>query len=236
MKNFEEGFLFSVAIDGPAGAGKSSVARAVASELGVCYFDTGALYRTVGFFLLQNGVDLKREDEIEKRLENCDLEVFCKDKEQKIFLNGKKIGEEIRTSEISSAASFVSKNFFVRKFLLKTQRDFAKKNSVIMDGRDIGTVVLKNANLKIFLTASLKVRVLRRYKEFVGKGIFTSIEEVLKEIENRDYNDKTRKFAPLKMAKDAILIDNSEISFEESVERVVSLVKKHILEEQVEFI
>ena len=105
-----------------------------------------------------------------------------------------------------------------------------------MDGRDIGTVVLKNANLKIFLTASLNVRVLRRYKEFVGKGIFTSIEEVLKEIENRDYNDKTRKFAPLKMAKDAILIDNSKISFEESVERVVSLVKKHILEEQVEFI
>ena len=226
--------MFSVAIDGPAGAGKSSVARAVSKELGIYYFDSGSLYRALGYFLLKNKVNLSNNFVLEQEIKNCNIEVVYIDFNQQIFVNGERVDGLIRSSEISLVASFVSKHFFVRNYLLEIQREFAKKNSVVMDGRDIGTVVLKEADLKIFLTATLEVRAKRRFNEFLERGMNFKFEEVLKEIESRDFNDRTREIAPLKMARDAVLIDNSDVSFEQSVGMVVSLIKKNVLEEQVE--
>ncbi len=224
--------MFSIAIDGPAGAGKSSIARAVSRELGIIYLDTGALYRALGYYFLENDISIEDSLEIEKVIRDCDIKILHDEKKgQKIFVNGKRVDEFIRNNEVSMAASIISKNFVVRQYLLKIQRDYAKKSSVIMDGRDIGTVVLPNANLKIFLTASLEVRAKRRFEQLLRNGHRIKFDKVLNDIKKRDLNDSERKISPLKVADDAIIIDTSNFSLKESVRKVISLVKKINLEE-----
>ncbi len=224
--------MVSIAIDGPAGAGKSSVAKKVSKKLKFLYLDTGALYRSLAYYFLKFDISIKDSLKIEEILNKCEMKfLYDKREGQQIFINEDRVDGFIRNNEISMAASNISKNFVVRKFLLKIQRNFAKKNSVVMDGRDIGTVVLPNANLKIFLTASLKVRATRRFEELIKNGSNVKFEEVLKDIEKRDFNDINRKIAPLKIADDAVVIDSSDLSLKESVEMVISLVEKIDLEE-----
>ena len=218
----------SVAIDGPVGAGKSSIARAAAQRLGFVYADTGALYRSVGLFCHRNGVDMTDPAQIAGCLGSIRLEIRLIDGVQHIFLNGEDVSEEIRLPEISMAASAVSAVPEVRAALLDTQRDIARINNVIMDGRDIGTVVLPNAQVKIFLTASPEIRAKRRYDELRAKGSDVSFDDVLSDLNRRDYNDSHRAAAPLKQADDAVLADTSELDFEQSVELVCSLIKEKL--------
>lgn len=218
----------SVAIDGPVGAGKSSIARAAAHRLGFVYADTGALYRSVGLFCHRNGVDMTDPAQIAGCLGSIRLEIRLIDGVQHIFLNGEDVSEEIRLPEISMAASAVSAVPEVRAALLDTQRDIARTNNVIMDGRDIGTVVLPNAQVKIFLTASPEIRAKRRYDELRAKGSDVSFDDVLSDLNRRDYNDSHRAAAPLKQADDAVLADTSELDFEQSVELVCSLIKEKL--------
>lgn len=196
------------------------------------YLDTGALYRALGYYFLKKNISIENSLEIENIVNNCDVKLLYDDiKGQKIFVNGKRVDEFIRNNEVSMAASIISKSFVVRRFLLKIQRNFAKKSSVIMDGRDIGTVVLPNADLKIFLTASLEVRAKRRFEQLLRNGYNMKFEEVLNDIKKRDLNDSKRKISPLKIADNAVVIDTSSLSLKESVEKVISLVKKINLEE-----
>ena len=218
--------MIRIAIDGPGGAGKSSVAKAVAKRLGIIYVDTGALYRTIGVYMLSRGVDPKNEEEVSPLLSDLSIELKFTDRGQIIMLNGNEVGDEIRTPEASMAASAVSALGTVRSFLLNTQRDMALKNSVIMDGRDIGTVILPNAEVKIFLTASPEARAKRRFAELTAKGIDTTYEKVYEEMAERDRNDSTRAIAPCVPANDAVTLDNSNINFEQTVDRVISIVKK----------
>lgn len=218
----------SVAIDGPVGAGKSSIARAAAHRLGFVYADTGALYRSVGLFCHRNGVDMTDPAQIAGCLGSIRLEIRLIDGVQHIFLNGEDVSEEIRLPEISMAASAVSAVPEVRAALLDTQRDIARTNNVIMDGRDIGTVVLPNAQVKIFLTASPEIRAKRRYDELRAKGSDVSFDNVLSDLNRRDYNDSHRAAAPLKQADDAVLADTSELDFEQSVELVCSFIKEKL--------
>ena len=222
------GKFVSVAIDGPVGAGKSSIARTAAQRLGFIYADTGALYRSVGLFCHRNGVDMTDPAAIAGTLGSIKLEIRLVDGVQHIFLNGEDVSEEIRLPEISMAASAVSAVPEVRASLLDTQRDIARNNNVIMDGRDIGTVVLPNAQVKIFLTASPEIRAKRRYDELRAKGSDVSFDEVLSDLNQRDYNDSHRAAAPLKQADDAVLADTSELDFEQSVELVCSLIKEKL--------
>ena len=222
------GKFVSVAIDGPVGAGKSSIARTAAQRLGFIYADTGALYRSVGLFCHRNGVDMTDPAAIAGTLGSIKLEIRLVDGVQHIFLNGEDVSEEIRLPEISMAASAVSAVPEVRAALLDTQRDIARKNNVIMDGRDIGTVVLPDAQVKIFLTASPEIRAKRRYDELRAKGSNVSFDEVLSDLNRRDYNDSHRAAAPLKQADDAVLADTSELDFEQSVELVCSLIKEKL--------
>lgn len=222
------GKFVSVAIDGPVGAGKSSIARTAAQRLGFIYADTGALYRSVGLFCHRNGVDMTDPAAIAGTLGSIKLEIRLVDGVQHIFLNGEDVSEEIRLPEISMAASAVSAVPEVRASLLDTQRDIARKNNVIMDGRDIGTVVLPDAQVKIFLTASPEIRAKRRYDELRAKGSDVSFDEVLSDLNRRDYNDSHRAAAPLKQADDAVLADTSELDFEQSVELVCSLIKEKL--------
>lgn len=222
------GKFVSVAIDGPVGAGKSSIARTAAQRLGFIYADTGALYRSVGLFCHRNGVDMTDPAAIAGTLGSIKLEIRLVDGVQHIFLNGEDVSEEIRLPEISMAASAVSAVPEVRAALLDTQRDIARKNNVIMDGRDIGTVVLPDAQVKIFLTASPEIRAKRRYDELRAKGSDVSFDEVLSDLNRRDYNDSHRAAAPLKQADDAVLADTSELDFEQSVELVCSLIKEKL--------
>ena len=222
------GKFVSVAIDGPVGAGKSSIARTAAQRLGFIYADTGALYRSVGLFCHRNGVDMTDPAAIAGTLGSIKLEIRLVDGVQHIFLNGEDVSEEIRLPEISMAASAVSAVPEARASLLDTQRDIARKNNVIMDGRDIGTVVLPDAQVKIFLTASPEIRAKRRYDELRAKGSNVSFDEVLSDLNRRDYNDSHRAAAPLKQADDAVLADTSELDFEQSVELVCSLIKEKL--------
>ena len=211
--------MISVAIDGPVGAGKSSVARESAKRLGFIYADTGALYRGVALYTVRKGLnenDAEYKDTVEPKLING---------EQRIFLCGEDVSEEIRKPEISMAASSVSSIPAVREFLLDLQRDIAKKNNVLMDGRDIGTVVLPSAQVKIFITASPEIRAKRRFKELIEKGVDTTLEQVLNDLNRRDYQDSHRAVSPLKMAEDAVLLDTSELDFEQSVRKVTELAK-----------
>lgn len=214
------------ALDGPGGAGKSTIAKAVAKSLGYVYVDTGALYRSIGLYCTRNGIDPGNASEVELVLGDISVELCYDNGEQKVVLNGEDVSKLIRTNEISMAASAVSAIPKVREFLLDLQRDIAAKNNIIMDGRDIGTVILPNAQVKIFMTASAEVRASRRHKELLEKGQDISYEKVLEDINQRDYNDSHRATAPLKQAEDAVLLDTSEMNIEQAVEEVVRIIEK----------
>jgi len=218
--------MIRIAIDGPGGAGKSSVAKAVASKRGIIYVDTGALYRTIGLYMLNSGINPKDEAAVTEALPLFTLELKFIDGKQTIFLNGDDVGDSIRTPEVSMAASAVSAIGAVREYLLNTQRDIARKNSVIMDGRDIGTVILPNAEVKIFLTASPEARAKRRYNELIAKGQNVTYEQVYNEMVERDTNDSTRALAPCVPAEDSVLLDNSDLTFDGTVEAVLKIIKK----------
>ena len=215
----------AVAIDGPVGAGKSTIARTAAQRLGYIYCDTGALYRAVGLYCVRNGADPKNSDAVTGQLEHIKLELRLVEGAQRVFLNGEDVSEEIRLPEISMAASAVSAIPAVRAALLGLQREIAAKSSAIMDGRDIGTVVLPNAEVKIFLTAKPEIRAKRRYDELVAKGRDVKYDDVLRELNERDYADSHRETAPLKQAEDAVLADTSELDFEQSVELVCGIIR-----------
>ena len=206
---------YSIAIDGPAGAGKSTIAKALAKELGYYYVDTGAIYRTVAYFLDLLGISPKDVDGVERYIDELTVEIeYDEEGTQHMLMNGMDVTGEIRTQDISQKASLVSAHGVVRDMLLDMQRDVAKRHNVIMDGRDIGTVVLPKANVKIFLTATAEVRAQRRCDELNAKGQKSDYAKVLKEIEQRDYQDTHRPIAPLKMAKDSIKLDTSELDIE----------------------
>ena len=218
--------VVNVAVDGPAGAGKSTISRAAAKELGFIYVDTGALYRAVGVYALRNGIGTKDSENIEKALKDIIVELKFVGDVQHVFLNGEDVSTEIRTPEASMAASDVSAIPCVRAFLFDLQRDIAKKNNCLMDGRDIGTVVLPDAKIKIFLTASAEVRADRRFKELAEKPNCPTYEQVLADIKQRDYNDMHRDVSPLKQADDAVLADTSELDLEGAIALVVSMIKE----------
>lgn len=219
--------MINVAIDGPAGAGKSTVAKAAAKELGYIYVDTGALYRTVALSAFRNGVQNDKEALI-KMLDEIKVELKYIDGVQAVYLNGEDVSSLIRTPEISMAASTTSAIPEVRAFLLDLQRNIAKENNVIMDGRDIATVVLPNANVKIFLSASAECRAERRYKELIEKGENVKYEDVLADVNQRDYQDSHREIAPLKPSEESIILDTSECTLEESIALIVNTVKENI--------
>ena len=213
---------YSIAIDGPAGAGKSTIAKAVAKSLGYYYVDTGALYRGLAFGLMQKGVPFADEKAVEKEILNVDVELLYENGVQKVFCNGKDCSALIRTSEIGEGASVISQYASVREKLLDLQRNVARQHSCVMDGRDIGSVVLPHANKKFYLTASPEVRARRRTLEFREKGEPTNYEAVLEEVKKRDERDMNRAVAPLKQVEDAIFIDSSDLNIEEVVDRILA--------------
>ena len=216
---------YSIAIDGPAGAGKSTIARRLAAELGYCYVDTGAIYRTVAYFLDLWGVSPKDVDGVRRYIDELTVEItYDETGSQHMIMNGMDVTKDIRTQEISQKASLVSAHKEVRDMLLDMQRDVARKHNVIMDGRDIGTVVLPKADVKIFLTASSQVRARRRYEELIAKGQKAELSRILKEIEQRDYQDTHREVAPLKKARDAVELDTSDLD----IDGVIAAMKKII--------
>ena len=219
--------MVRIAIDGPGGAGKSSVAKAVAKKLGIIYVDTGALYRTIALHMIKKGISPKDNEAVINELPNFSLELKFLDGKQVILLDGNDVGDSIRTPEISMAASSVSAIKEVREHLLNTQRSIARNNSVIMDGRDIGTVILPYAEVKIFLTASPEARAKRRYKELIERGQTVTYEQVFAEMTERDKNDSTRAIAPCVQAEDAVLLDSSNLDFEQTVKKVIKIIKKN---------
>jgi len=219
---------FSIAIDGPVGAGKSTIAKLVAKKLNIIYIDTGAMYRAVGLYVIRCGLDVKNPDEVKSVLDEINLDVRLASDGQTIFLNGEDVTSLIRTPEISMAASAVSAVPEVRSKLVEMQREMANSKSVVMDGRDIGTVVLPNATTKIFLTASLDTRADRRYKELIKKGQKVTLDDVKNDIVERDNNDMSRATSPLKQAEDAVLLDSTGKTLDEVVTEVIGFVKKSI--------
>lgn len=217
---------FSVAIDGPAGAGKSTLAKAAAARLGFVYVDTGAIYRTVGLAARNAGVDKADSEGIKALLTGLQVDIRYENGVQKMYLNGGDVTGEIRSPEISAYASYVSAIPEVRAFLMEMQRRLAREHDVIMDGRDIGTVVLPEAGLKIFLTASAEKRAMRRFRELQEKNPAITFEEVLSDMTARDAKDSQRETAPLKAAEDAVLVDTSDLSLEESVELIVNMIAR----------
>lgn len=215
-----------IAIDGPSGAGKSSLSKAVAKAMGIIYVDTGALYRTVGYFARSKGISLDNISALVPLLGEINIEVRYENEVQCVYLNGENLGDRIRENEISMYASKVSAIPEVRAFLLDTQKDIARKNSVIMDGRDIGTVILPDADVKIFLTASNEIRARRRVKELEEKGMPASFEEVLSDMIKRDEQDRSRDIAPAIAAPDAIHFDNSYEGFDEALEALLAVIRK----------
>lgn len=221
--------MINVAIDGPAGAGKSTIARKAASVLGFIYIDTGALYRTVGLAAMRSGKNLSSPEDIASVLtDELLVELKFIDGEQRMFLNGEDVSSDIRTPEASNAASKVSAVPQVREYLFDLQKKMARENDCIMDGRDIGTVVLPDAQVKIFLTASAEARANRRFKELCEKGMDVKYDDVLADMIERDYNDSHRAIAPLKQADDAILCDTSDIDLEQSIELIINTIKDNI--------
>ena len=229
--------MVSVAIDGPAGAGKSTLARRLAAELGYIYVDTGAMYRAIGLYALRAGKDPKDNAAVDALLPEIELRLASIAGEQHIYLKDEDVSTAIRTEQAGMAgpserggmaASAVGANPAVRAFLLDLQRSMAKKQDVLMDGRDIGTVVLPDATVKIFLTASPEARATRRWKEYQAKGIDTPYEEVLADVKQRDYQDTHRAAAPLKQAEDAVLLDTSELDFEQSLDAMKQIIAKKI--------
>ncbi len=220
--------MFQIAIDGPSGAGKSTVAKELSKTLGCIYVDTGAMYRTVGLYVCRKGIDKNDTNAVISCLENIKIEICHDGQTQRMILNGEDVTPYIRTQEISMYASAVSAIPKVREFLMDTQRNFAKTNSVVMDGRDIGTVIFPNATVKIFLTSKPEARALRRFKELSAKGDTTPYETVLAQTLERDKNDESRDVAPAIAAPDAVTLDNSELDIAQTVEAIMNIVKSKI--------
>lgn len=215
-----------VAIDGPAGAGKSSIAKAVSKKLGFVYIDTGAMYRAVALYAIKNGIEIKEENFTKDVLDAIKIDIAYEDGTQKIFLMGKDVSERIREADVSLGASNVAVIPAVRLKLVELQRTLSEKTSVIMDGRDIGTYVLPDAEVKIFLTASSDVRARRRLLEMREKGMEADFETVKRDIEYRDKNDSEREFAPLKKAEDAVLVDTSDMTIDEVIDRITQIIRE----------
>jgi len=220
--------MYKIALDGPSGSGKSVMARAVAAKLGFLYVDTGALYRSIGLYIFRNGIDPTDVKSVEDSLTDIKIELAQSDEGQVVYLNGENVNRDIRLPEISMYASKVSAIPAVREFLLSTQRNTALKNNVIMDGRDIGTVIFPDAQVKIFLFANDEVRAQRRYKELLEKGITTTYEEVLSDMKKRDENDRTRAVAPALPAEDAVMLDNSYLNIDETISAILDIIKEKI--------
>lgn len=220
--------MVSVAIDGPAGAGKSTIAKMLSRKLGFIYVDTGALYRSIGYYSILNGIDYKDNVKVSNLLNTINIDLKIKDDRQYVYINNIDVTDRIRTPEVSMAASSVSAIPRVREFLLNLQKQIAVKNNVIMDGRDIGTVVLPDAKVKIFLTASSEERAKRRYDDLIKENKNIVFEDILKDIKQRDYNDSTRKIAPLKPADDAKIVDTTGETLEQSVSRLYSIIKEQL--------
>lgn len=222
---------YAIAIDGPAGAGKSTIAKILAKELELIYVDTGALYRSISYFVTQQGIDTADTAAVVASLEGLKVELRYVEGVQRVFVNGEDVSDYIRTPAISMAASAVSAIPAVRAFLLDTQRDIAAANSVVMDGRDIGTTILPNAKIKIFLTASPESRAKRRFDELQEKGDPATYDEVLADMIKRDYDDTHREISPLRQAEDAILVDTSGDTLEQSVARIKAIVRRELAED-----
>ena len=220
--------MINIAIDGPSGAGKSSLAKQLAQELGYLYVDTGAMYRAIGLYAVRRGADPKNAEQVEPLLPQIQLDIRLVEGTQHIYLNGEDVSTDIRAEKIGMAASGVSAIPAVRQFLLDTQRDLARANNVLMDGRDIGTVILPHAQVKIFLTASDTARAQRRYKELVEKGQTPDYEQVLADIRQRDYQDSHRAVAPLRQAEYAVLVDTSHLNLEESLEALKAVIREKV--------
>ena len=214
---------FNIAIDGPAGAGKSTIAKRVAKELGFIYVDTGAMYRTIALYLLTKQVDCEQEDQLAAALDNIEISIAYENGEQQMLLNGENVTGRIRTEEVGQMASRSSAKPIVRAKLRALQRSMAASSDVLMDGRDIGTMILPDAQLKIYLTASTAARAKRRYLELQEKGETCSLEEIEKDMEERDYRDMHRETAPLRQAEDAVLVDSSDMTIQQVVERIKAL-------------
>ena len=216
--------MYNLAIDGPSGAGKSTIAKKLSKDLGFIYVDTGAMYRALALYFINKNFDIENQELVKRELENISIDIKYDKGKQLVFLNDKDVGEEIRNERVGGVASAVSVYPFVREKLLDLQRDVARKNNVVMDGRDIGSFVLPDADLKIFLSASVETRAVRRYLEMKEKGARVTLEDIKKDIETRDYRDMNRDMAPLKRVSDAVFIDSSELTIEEVVEEI----KKYI--------
>ena len=217
---------FNIAIDGPAGAGKSTIAKNAAKILGFIYVDTGAMYRSIALYMLNNHIDITNQEQVSDNCRHVQIQLKYEDDAQQVYLNGSNVSRDIRREEVGKAASVVSAYPVVRKTLLGLQQDIAATEDIIMDGRDIGTCVLPDAQLKIYLTASVHTRALRRYQELQEKGQSCILEEIEKDIEDRDYRDMHREIAPLKAAEDAVVIDSSEMSIQEVTDAILNLVKE----------
>ncbi len=216
----------SIAIDGPAGAGKSTIAKALAKKLGCIYIDTGAMYRAVGLYCIQNGINYHNENDVSQIMQTLQVDIYSEDNQQFIYLNGKDVSLEIRTDEVAAAASKVATYKEVRAALVRQQRQMQSAKSVVMDGRDIGTVVMPDATLKIFLTASVSERAKRRFAEYQHKGIAVTLEKLTQEIIDRDNQDSSREISPLKKAEDAVEVDTSLLTIDEIVDKIMSFIIK----------
>ena len=214
---------YNIAIDGPAGAGKSTIAKKVAKELSFIYVDTGAMYRAMALYLLEKGIS--GDEKISEACHDADISIRYENGEQQVILNGKNVTAFLRKEEVGNMASVSSANPEVRAHLLKLQRNLAAENNVVMDGRDIGTNVLPNADVKVYLTASVECRAMRRFKELEGKGEACDFEQIRQDIQERDERDMTREIAPLKQAEDATLIDSSEMGIDDVVKAIIALTK-----------
>ncbi len=214
---------YNLAIDGPAGAGKSTIARQIAKQMGFIYVDTGAMYRAMGLYLMRQGINPEETENISKECGKAKISIEYQNGEQVVLLNGENVNGLIRTEEVSRMASLTSANPAVRAAMLDLQRNLARTQDVVMDGRDIGTVILPDADCKIYLTASSATRAKRRYEELVAKGELCDLETIEKDIIARDYQDMHREIAPLKQAEDAVLVDSSEMTIEEVVERIIRI-------------
>lgn len=220
--------IYNIAIDGPAGAGKSTIAKLVAKELSFIYVDTGAMYRAMALYLLREKVDPENAEEIARQCKKAQISIEYKDGEQVVFLNQENVNSFLRLEEVGNMASVSSANPNVRAHLLELQRNLAKQNSVVMDGRDIGTTILPHADVKIYLTASAETRAKRRYLELTEKGISCDIHEIQKDIEERDLRDMNREVSPLRQAEDAVLVDSSDMDISQVVKRILQIYTEKI--------
>lgn len=217
--------MYNIAIDGPAGAGKSTIAKIVAKKLGYIYVDTGAMYRTMALACFREGIKADEEEKVVEKCNNVNITLGYENDTQKVYLDGEDVSQLIRQEEIGNMTSAIAVYPPVRKILVEMQQDLAEKNNVVMDGRDIGTAVLPNADLKIYLTASSRTRAERRYKELIEKGQNCNIDEIEKDIKERDFRDMNREVSPLVQAEDAVLVDSSDMNIEQVVEAIITLVK-----------